>query len=110
MFEGAAGERCEHRGRRDGAAGPGVLSHRSTVGVGMPISTTFDHAARAAERAWVEHQLKVTASARNGYGDGDGDGDWNASRARWRARGALKWPRPSVRRSKPRFTEGVVRS
>ncbi|MFF4347312.1 L,D-transpeptidase [Streptomyces sp. NPDC001530] len=38
-----------------------------TVGVGMPISVTFDHVIPAAERADVERQLKVTADAEGSW-------------------------------------------
>lgn len=44
------------------------IADQQTVGVGMPISVTFDHAIPAAERADVERQLKV---------DTDVEGSWS---------------------------------
>ncbi|MFD8000196.1 L,D-transpeptidase [Streptomyces mirabilis] len=44
------------------------IADGQTVGVGMPISVTFDHAIPAGERAEVERQLKV---------DADVEGSWS---------------------------------
>ncbi|KPI06500.1 ErfK/YbiS/YcfS/YnhG family protein [Actinobacteria bacterium OK006] len=44
------------------------IADGQTVGVGMPISVTFDHAIPAGERAAVERQLKV---------DADVEGSWS---------------------------------
>ncbi|MFF0128563.1 L,D-transpeptidase [Streptomyces mirabilis] len=44
------------------------IADGQTVGVGMPISVTFDHAISADERAAVERQLKV---------DADVEGSWS---------------------------------
>ncbi|MFD0282848.1 L,D-transpeptidase [Streptomyces lutosisoli] len=43
------------------------IAEGQTVGVGMPISVTFDHVIPAAERADVERQLKVTAEAEGSW-------------------------------------------
>lgn len=43
------------------------IADGQTVGVGMPISVTFDHAIPAARRAQVERQLKVTGETRGSW-------------------------------------------
>ncbi|WP_432172909.1 L,D-transpeptidase [Streptomyces sp. Tue6028] len=43
------------------------ITDRQTVGVGMPISVTFDRAVPTAERADVERQLKVTADVEGSW-------------------------------------------
>ncbi|WP_406171726.1 L,D-transpeptidase [Streptomyces sp. NBC_00996] len=43
------------------------IADGQTVGVGMPISVTFDHVIPAAERADVERQLKVTADVEGSW-------------------------------------------
>ncbi|WP_329300742.1 L,D-transpeptidase [Streptomyces sp. NBC_00659] len=44
------------------------IADGQTVGVGMPVSVTFDHPIPVAERADVERQLKVTAEAEGSWG------------------------------------------
>ncbi|MFJ6832546.1 L,D-transpeptidase [Streptomyces sp. NPDC091209] len=44
------------------------IADGQTVGVGMPISVTFDHPIPVAERADVERQLKVTADVGGSWG------------------------------------------
>ncbi|MET9888810.1 L,D-transpeptidase [Streptomyces sp. NPDC006465] len=44
------------------------IADGQTVGVGMPISVTFDHPIPVAERADVERQLKVTADVEGSWG------------------------------------------
>ncbi|MEV8031074.1 L,D-transpeptidase [Streptomyces sp. NPDC086182] len=44
------------------------ITDGQTVGVGMPISVTFDHPIPVAERADVERQLKVTADVEGSWG------------------------------------------
>ncbi|MFF1705845.1 L,D-transpeptidase [Streptomyces sp. NPDC058252] len=43
------------------------IADGQTVGVGMPISVTFDHVIPAAERPDVERQLRVTADAEGSW-------------------------------------------
>jgi len=43
------------------------IADGQTVGVGMPISVTFDHVIPTAERADVERQLKVTADVEGSW-------------------------------------------
>ncbi|MFJ8021922.1 L,D-transpeptidase [Streptomyces sp. NPDC096311] len=43
------------------------IADGQTVGVGMPISVTFDHAIPAGERAEVERQLKVDAAVEGSW-------------------------------------------
>ncbi|WP_369247903.1 L,D-transpeptidase [Streptomyces sp. R41] len=43
------------------------IADGQTVGVGMPISVTFDHVIPAAERADIERQLKVTADVEGSW-------------------------------------------
>ncbi|MET9900315.1 L,D-transpeptidase [Streptomyces sp. NPDC006446] len=44
------------------------IADGQTVGVGMPISVTFDHPIPVSERAEVERQLKVTAEVEGSWG------------------------------------------
>jgi hypothetical protein len=44
------------------------IAEGQTVGVGMPVSVTFDHPIPVSERATVERELKVTADAEGSWG------------------------------------------
>ncbi|MFJ7968818.1 L,D-transpeptidase [Streptomyces sp. NPDC096324] len=44
------------------------IADGQTVGVGMPVSVTFDRPIPVAERAFVERQLKVTADTEGSWG------------------------------------------